>query len=67
MQNRSEKLEFEELLMESNLRYYLKASPLEAGERSCLDTALTEDYYFEHLYAHSDKAEEKIQDILSKI
>lgn len=67
MNTRNEKLEFEELLMETNLRYYLKASPFEAGERSGLDTALTEDYYFEHLYANSDEAEEKIKDILSKI
>lgn len=60
-------MQFEELLMNSNVRYYLKASPFEAGERSKLDNALTEDYYYEHLYAHSDKAEKKIEDILEKI
>lgn len=60
-------LQFEELLMDSNVRYYLKASPLEAGERSLLDNALTEDYYYDHLYAHSNEAEAKIEDILMKI
>lgn len=58
---------FEELLMGSDIRYYLKASPFEAGERSRLDNALTEDYYYKHLYAHSEEAEEKIEDILTKI
>lgn len=53
--------------MDSDVRYYLKASPLEAGERSRLDNALTEDYYFKHLYAHSDEAEKKINEILNKI
>lgn len=60
-------LQFEELLMNSDVRYYLKASPFEAGERNKLDNALTEDYYYEHLYAHSNKAEKKIEDILEKI
>lgn len=67
MDERHDDLQFEELLMDSDIRYYLKASPLEAGERSRLDNALTEDYYYEHLYAHSDNAEAKIEDILTKI
>ena len=44
--NRNDISEFEELLMNSDVRYYLKASPFEAGERSRLDNALTEDYYW---------------------
>lgn len=67
MENVFDNLQFEELLMDSDVRYYLKASPFEAGERSKLDTALTEDYYYEHLYAHSNRAEEKMEDILKKI
>lgn len=67
MENGFENLQFEELLMDSDVRYYLKASPFEAGERSKLDTALTEDYYYEHLYAHSQRAEEKMEEILTKI
>lgn len=65
--NRNDISEFEELLMNSDVRYYLKASPFEAGERSRLDNALTEDYYFDHLYAHSEEAEKKIEEILMKI
>ena len=67
MENGFDNLQFEELLMDSDVRYYLKASPFEAGERSKLDTALTEDYYYEHLYAHSQRAEEKMEEILTKI
>lgn len=67
MDRENDNLLFEELLMNSDVRYYLKASPLEAGERSRLDNALTEDYYYEHLYAHSNEAEMKIEDIMNKI
>lgn len=67
MDIRYDNVQFEELLMDSDVRYYLKASPLEAGERSRLDNALTEDYYYEHLYAHSNEAETVIEDILTKI
>lgn len=67
MKDRYDNNKFEELLMDCDIQQYLKASPLEAGERSRLDDALTEDYYFEHLYAHSEEAENKIKDILHKI
>lgn len=67
MDKEYDNLMFEELLMNSDVRYYLKASPLEAGERSQLDNALSEDYYYEHLYAHSNEAELKMEDIITRI
>lgn len=58
---------FEELIKEGDVRNFLKASPLESGERSVLDRELTEDYYYSNLYAHSEKAEEMISLIDRKV
>lgn len=52
-ENGFETLQFEELLMDSDVRDYSKDSPFEAGERSKLDIVLIEDYFYEHLYAYS--------------
>lgn len=64
-QNSTEK--FEEEIKKGDVRSFLKASPLEAGERSRLERALTEDYYYSNLYAHSEKAESVINSINEKI
>ena len=51
------------LMEKSNVISYIKASPLESGERSTLDKMLTEDYFYNNFYLHSDKAEVRIKQI----
>lgn len=64
-QNSTEK--FEELIKQGDVRNFLKASPLESGERSTFDKVLTEEYYYLNLYAHSKKAENLITLIQKKM
>ena len=52
---------FEQMLENIDVKIFLKASPLESGERSKLDKVLSNDMYYESLYAHSDKAEKLIK------
>ena len=61
------KEEFEGMIEEVDIRMFLKASPLESGERSKLDRALTKDYYYEELYANSKAADDLVQEIIDKI
>lgn len=58
---------FEKMLENIDTRIFLKASPLESGERSKLDKALSEDMYYESLYAHSKAADDLIEEIKNKI
>lgn len=58
---------FEEMLGNIDVRMFLKASPLESGERSKLDKVLSDDMYYESLYAHSNQAEELIEQIKNQI
>ena len=50
---------FEQMLENIDVKIFLKASPLESGERSKLDKVLSNDMYYESLYAHSDRSEER--------
>lgn len=58
---------FEQMLGNIDVRMFLKASPLESGERSKLDKVLSNDLYYESLYAHSEDAEKLIEEIKEKI
>ncbi len=58
---------FEQMLGNIDAKIFLKASPLESGERSKLDKVLSEDMYYECLYAHSNEAEKLIKEIKDKI
>jgi len=58
---------FEQMLENIDVKIFLKASPLESGERSKLDKVLSNDMYYESLYAHSDKAEKLIKEIKEKM
>ena len=58
---------FEQMLENIDTRIFLKASPLESGERSKLDKALSEDMYYNFLYAHSKAAEDLLNEIKHKI
>lgn len=59
-------IDFEELVMQSDVRHFLKASPVETGMRSSMDCALTEEYYFDHIYAHTQEADKIIESIEEK-
>lgn len=58
---------FEQMLENIDMRMFLRASPLESGERSKLDKVLSNDMYYDALYAHSEKAENLIEEIKEKI
>lgn len=58
---------FEQMLGKIDVRMFLKASPLESGERSKLDKVLSADMYYDALYAHSEDAESLIEEIKEKI
>ena len=58
---------FEQMLEDIDVRMFLKASPLESGERSRLDKVLSNDMYYNSLYAHSEKAEKLIDQIKGKM
>lgn len=58
---------FEQMLGNIDVRMFLKASPLESGERSKLDKVLSNDMYYDSLYAHSEGAEQLINEIKEKI
>ena len=58
---------FKQMLGNIDVRMFLKASPLESGERSKLDKVLSEDMYYDALYAHSEEAERLIEEIKEKI
>ncbi|MDO4327638.1 MAG: hypothetical protein Q4E24_16710 [bacterium] len=58
---------FEQMLGKIDVRMFLKASPLESGERSKLDKVLSADMYYDALYAHSEDAETLIEEIEEKI
>lgn len=60
-------LDIGELVENSNAISYLKASPMESGERSALDKALTEDYFYEYFYVHSEKSETRIKQVKKQI
>lgn len=64
-QNSAER--FVESIKYGDVRSFLKASPLESGERSKLDKELPEEYYYLNLYAHTKKAEELIDHIQRKM
>ena len=46
---------------------FLKASPFSSGQRSSLDVTMTSDFFFKHLYFHSQKAEKYLADICQRI
>lgn len=58
---------FEQMLENIDSRMFLKASPLESGERSRLDKCLSETMYYDSLYANSRKADDLIAEIKQKI
>lgn len=58
---------FEQMLENTDSRMFLKASPLESGERSRLDKCLSESMYYDSLYANSKKADELVAEIKQKI
>lgn len=60
-------IDFGDLVENSSVVNYIKASPLESGERSKLDKVLTEDYFYNNFYAHSDKAEARIKQLKKQI
>lgn len=67
MNNMEMRKAFEQMLENIDVRMFLKASPLESGERSKLDKVLSEEMYYDSLYAHSLKAEQLIENIKEKI
>ena len=58
---------FEQMLENIDSRMFLKASPLESGERSRLDKCLSETMYYDSLYANSKKADDLVAEIKQKI
>lgn len=58
---------FEQMLGNIDVRIFLKASPLESGERSKLDKVLSLDMYYKSLYANSKNADKLISVIRDKI
>lgn len=58
---------FEQMLENIDSRMFLKASPLESGERSKLDKCLSETMYYDLLYANSKKADDLVAEIKQKI
>lgn len=58
---------FEQMLENIDTRMFLKASPLESGERSKLDKVLSYDMYYNSLYAHSKEADKLIEQIKEKM
>ena len=67
MSNEERKRVFDDMLKEISLRIFLKATPYASGERSILDKILNPDIYYEHLYAHSKKAQELFEEIIARI
>ena len=58
---------FEQMLENIDSRMFLKASPLESGERSKLDKCLSETMYYDSLYANSKEADDLVAEIKQKI
>lgn len=58
---------FEQMLKNVDARMFLKASPLESGERSKLDKVLSDDMYYNSLYANSKQADDLVAEIRKKI
>lgn len=67
MENKCMEREFEQLLTNIDVRMFLKASPLESGERSKLDKVLSNEMYYSTLYANSKAADNLIAEIRNKI
>ena len=67
MNNEEMRKAFDQMLENIDVRMYLKASPLESGERSKLDKVLSYDMYYDSLYAHSREADKLINEIKEKI
>lgn len=55
------------LIESTTMDVFLKASPFSSGQRSRLDFTMTADFFFEHLYCHSPKAEQYLADICRRI
>lgn len=56
-----------EVVKNTSVINYIKASPLETGLRSRLDKILTEDYFYSNFYAHSEKAESHMKQLKKQI
>lgn len=58
---------FDSEILKCSSRMYLEASPLNSGQRSKLDKCLTEDKFYNHLYANSIKADKLVSHIEKEI
>lgn len=67
MKNFEMRKAFEQMLENVDVSMFLKASPLESGERSKLDKVLSNDMYYNYLYANSKNADDLIAEIKKKI
>lgn len=67
MDNAEMRKAFEDMLKNIDIRMFLKASPLESGERSKLDKVLSYEMYYDSLYANSKEADALIEEIKNKI
>lgn len=55
------------MIESTTMDVFLKASPFSSGQRSRLDFTMTANFFFEHLYCHSPKAEQYLADICRRI
>lgn len=65
MENNNVERKFVQMLENIDVRMFLKASPLESGERSKLDKVLSNEMYYSTLYANSNAADEKCKELLT--
>ena len=55
------------MIEEISMRVFLKATPYASGYRTDLDIEMTPEFFFNHLYNHSKKAEEYISNIWDRM
>lgn len=55
------------MIKEISMRVFLKATPYASGNKSDLENGMDDDFFYNYLYSHSQKAEKYLNEILDRI
>lgn len=56
-----------EMIKNISMRVFLKATPYASGNKSDLESGMDDNFFYNHLYSHSSKAEEYLNKIWDRI
>lgn len=56
-----------EMIKNNSMRVFLKATPYASGNKSDLESGMDDNFFYNHLYSHSSKAEEYLNKIWDRI